>query len=59
MSKVLNLSSESEVTSDEKRYSYNGKTVKIITVFNDKHGSTALIEYDDGEITEVPKDAIM
>lgn len=59
MSKVISVSSVSEFNTDEKLRIYNGKPVKIITVFNNKNGSTALIEYDDGEIAEVPKDAII
>ncbi|WP_373069708.1 hypothetical protein [Sulfurimonas sp.] len=59
MSKIYDISFKSEVKTDEKNYIYNGKIVKIITVFNDKNGSTALIEDENGEISEVPKDSII
>ncbi|MDF1875554.1 hypothetical protein JHD48_07390 [Sulfurimonas sp. SAG-AH-194-I05] len=39
-------------------YSYQEKEVKIITIFNDSKGTTALIEDSQGEILQVPKDAL-
>ena len=39
-------------------YTYNGNPVTIITVFNDERNATAIIEDKNGEILEVPKDAL-
>jgi hypothetical protein len=59
MSKVCDISFKSEIHTDEKNYIYNGSIVKVITVFNDKNGSTAIIEDENGDIYEVPKDSII
>jgi len=45
-------------TNNEDIYTYNGLEVKIITVFNDSKGSTALVEDINGEIFQVPKDML-
>jgi hypothetical protein len=55
----MNMSLTSETKADEKIYSYNGKRVKVITVFHDKNGSTALIEDENGEISEVPQELLI
>ncbi len=39
-------------------YEYNGITVKVITVFTDNGKSTALVEDENGELFEVPKEAL-
>ncbi|WP_455756274.1 hypothetical protein [Sulfurimonas sp.] len=44
--------------SDDDVYIYNGVKVKIITVFNDSRESTALIENENGEILQVPKNSL-
>lgn len=44
--------------SDEKTYIYNDTEVKIITVFNDKDKSVALVEDTKGEMFEVDKNAL-
>ena len=44
--------------SNEKTYIYNDTEVKIITVFNDKDKSIALVEDANGEMFEVDKNAL-
>jgi hypothetical protein len=39
-------------------YTYKDTTVKIITVFTDKKVPIALVENEQGEIFEVPKDSL-
>ncbi|QOY53828.1 hypothetical protein HUE87_07940 [Candidatus Sulfurimonas marisnigri] len=45
-------------SSEEETIIYNGKVVKIITVFNDARGATALVENEDGDIYQVPKSSL-
>ena len=40
---------------EEEVFTYNNTQVKIITVFNDDKGSTALVEDENGEIFQVPR----
>ena len=42
----------------EEIFKYNDSKVKIITVFNDNRGSTALVENENGEIFQVPKNSL-
>lgn len=37
---------------------YNDVKVKIITVFTDKKHAVALVENEEGEIFEVPRDSL-
>jgi len=39
-------------------YRYKESVVKIITVFSDNGKSTALVEDENGELFEVPKEAL-
>lgn len=59
MSKVNDISFKTNFDDNEKTYTYKDKIVKIITVFNDAKGSTALIEDENGEILEVPKESLI
>ncbi len=52
------LSSQILHNSDDETLTYKGTPVKIITVFNDSKGSIALVEDEDGELFEVPKDSL-
>ena len=45
-------------TSANETFTYNGQTVKIITVFHDNTESTALVEDENGEIFQVPKNSL-
>ena len=45
-------------TNNDEIFTYNGSTVKIITVFNDTKESTALVEDENGEIFQVPKNSL-
>ena len=45
-------------TNEEETFTYNGSSVKIITIFNDSREPTALIEDENGEIYQVPKNAL-
>lgn len=45
-------------TSEEETFTYDGQTVKIITVFHDNTESTALVENEDGDIFQVPKSSL-
>ncbi len=58
LNKQTTLPSQILHSNDEETFIYNGVTVKIITVFNDKNESTALIEDEHGEIFQVPKNAL-
>ncbi len=61
MTQVNNSSkSTSEIfhNSDSETFTYNGLVVKIVTVFNDKAGSIALVEDESGEVFEVARDAL-
>lgn len=40
-------------------FQYKNTTVKIITVFTDKERAIALVEDEQGEIFEVPKDDLI
>ena len=39
-------------------FTHDGVKVKIITVFTDKKHAVALVENEEGEIFEVPRDSI-
>jgi len=43
---------------EEETYTYNGATVKIITVFSDSQDAIALVEDENGELFEVSKAAL-
>lgn len=43
---------------EEDTYTYNGTTVKIITVFSDSQDAIALVEDENGELFEVSKAAL-
>jgi len=43
-------------TLESNQYTYKNTLVKIITVFSDKKGAIALVEDENGEIFEVPKE---
>ncbi len=45
-------------SNEEETFLYDGKKVKIITVFNDAKESTALVEDETGEIFQVLKDSL-
>lgn len=47
-----------EDNENENKYLYDGTMVTIITVFTDNEESIALVESDDGEVFEVPKDQL-
>jgi len=44
--------------SDDETFTYKGSSVKIITVFADSKGSIALVEDENGELFEVPKESL-
>ncbi len=52
------LTSHTLKSKEEETFTHNGSTVKIITVFNDDREITALIEDENGEISQVPRDSI-
>jgi len=58
LNKQTTLPSQILHTNDEETFIYNGSTVKIITVFNDKNEATALIEDENGEIFQVPRNSL-
>ena len=43
---------------EEEVFTYKDSQVKIITVFNDNKGATALVEDENGEIFQVPRDSL-
>ena len=45
-------------TSNDELFTYKDASVKVITVFNDSKGSVALVEDENGELFEVPNDAL-
>jgi hypothetical protein len=45
-------------THETDTYLYENKVVKIITVFTDSKNPIALVEDEQGEIFEVPKDSL-
>ncbi len=45
-------------TNQEKTFTYEGKVVKVITVFNHKKNPTALVEDLNGNIFPVQKDSL-
>ncbi len=54
----LSTSSQTINSGEDETFTYNGKEVKIITVFNDAKESTALVEDESGEIFQVPKSSL-
>lgn len=53
-----NLSSHTVHNTEEELFTYNGSTVKIITVFSDSQDAVALVEDENGELFEVSKAAL-
>jgi len=53
-----NITNQILRTSDDETFTYNGNSVKIITVFTDGGTSIALVEDENGELFEVPKDSL-
>lgn len=45
-------------SSDDEIFTYKGSSVKIITVFSEHKGSIALVEDENGELFEVPKESL-
>ena len=45
-------------SNDDEIFTYKGSSVKIITVFSDSKGSIALVEDENGELFEVPRDSL-
>ena len=60
MTELNNFTATSQAlhSSKEETFLYDGKKVKIITVFNDAKESTALVEDETGEIFQVPKNSL-
>lgn len=52
------ISSQSFHNVDNDTYTYKNSQVKIITVFTDSRESTALVEDENGEIFQVPRDSL-
>jgi len=45
-------------STEEELFTYNDLKVKIITVFSESKGSIALVEDENGEVFEVPRDSL-
>ncbi len=61
MNQLTNVSPTSSQilhSSDDELFTYKGLSVKVITIFNDSKGSIALVEDENGELFEVPNDAL-
>ncbi len=55
---MLKLNNSTLPSSQEETFIYEDKRVKIITVFNDASGATALVEDETGEIYQVLKSSL-
>lgn len=55
---ITTQTSHSLQSNEEEIFTHNGSPVKIITVFNDERETTALVEDENGEIFQVPRDSL-